>query len=269
MDVVINSDYASIPEQSRQLVSQGNAILNFLVSLGYDPIDPPIADVLRRENNLEGKWLILSPIQWHATHNDAMIVATDKELQLSETESRNYFQLYSHYLAVENKTIHYHNAEIWLLRTDNTPSLKAKPPHQILNHSLMPELAQLDSTMYWQKFFTESQMFFASLENKSALNGVWLWGGAELAAKKSISVCADEHFISIAQSCSSNVTLYNPSLSLKQFQVLLFDNTNNLSKSHQEQLRTMPARWYWNNSAYSQSDTNWFIRLWRSLTHAH
>jgi hypothetical protein len=269
MDVVINSVCNSIPEGAQQLVSQGSALLNFLVSLGYNLADPPMADLLSRTNNLEGKWLIVSPIQWHATHNDAMIVAMGKELQLGEIESRHWFQQYSNYLAEEHITLYYHDPEIWLLRSDNMPPLNAKPAHQLLNYSLMPELVQLDSTMYWQKFFTESQMFFASFGNKAPLNGVWLWGGAEIATKKSIAVCADEQFMSIAQTCSSNVTLYNPSVSLKEFQILLFENINGLSKAHHEQLKKIPACWYWINTAYTRGGFKWFTRLWRKLTYAH
>ena len=58
-------------------------------------------------------------------------------------------------------------------------TLNAKPVHHLLNKSLMPELAQLDKTMYWQKFITESQMFFASNPNQSLVNGLWIWGGCK------------------------------------------------------------------------------------------
>jgi hypothetical protein len=269
VDVVINSDCSTIPEQSKLLVSQSTALLNFLVSLGYNSIDPPLADVLRQANHLEGDWLILSPLSWQATHNDAMIVAMGKELQLSELESRYWFQLYFDYLAHENISLYYHDAETWLLHAENKPTINAKPVHQIVNHSLMPELAQLDSTMYWQKFFTECQMFFASHPNNSALIGVWIWGGAQLGHKKTIAVCADEQLFSSAQICSSNVTLYNPSIRLKQFPILLISTMDTLSKQHQEELKKIPTRWYWNNSAYTCSDLNWFTRLWRKLTHAY
>lgn len=269
MDVIINSDCNFIPEQSKSLSSQGKAILNFLNCLGYDAADPPLADVLRRAHRLEGDWLILSPVNWLVTHNDAMIVATNKDLQLDEAASKYWFQLYSDYLAEEHISLYYHDAETWLLHAINKPSINAKPVHQLINHSLMPELAQLDSTMYWQKFFTEGQMFFASHPNKSALNGVWLWGGAHLTDKKSIAVCADEQFFSAAQICSDNVTLYNSSVQLKQYSILLLSDMDILSKQHQEELKKIPACWYWNNSAYALKAPNWLTRLWRNLTHAH
>jgi hypothetical protein len=269
MDVIINADCSVVPEQAQLLASQGKAILNFLYCLGYDAADPPVADVLRRAHDLEGDWLILSPVTWMATHNDAMIVAADKALQLDEVTSKHWFQLYSDYLAVEHIRLYYHDAETWLLHTVNKPPINAKPVHQLIHHSLMPELAQLDSTMYWQKFFTEGQMFFASHSNQSALNGVWLWGGAHLADKKSIAICADESFFSIAQICSGNVTLYNPSVELKQYSILLLSDVDILSKQHQDELKKMSVCWYWNNFAFTLKNRNWLTRLWRNLTHAH
>lgn len=269
MDVVINSDCNSIPEQSISLVSEGRAILNFLLSLGYDSINPPLADVLKRYHHLEGDWLILSPVYWQVTHNDAMIVATNKELQCDEKESKYWFKLYADYLAEESISLFYHDAETWLLHAANKPHITAKPVQQLINRSLMPELAQLDSTMYWQKFFTESQMFFASHSDKSAINGVWVWGGAPLLSKKPMVVCADEQLISIAKICVDNATLYNPSLSLNQYSILLISHLDVLSKEHQEELKKMSVRWYWNNSAYILRKLPWLTRLWRYMTHAH
>lgn len=269
MDVVINANSLSIPEQSKPLNSEGSAVLNFLKCLGYDPQNPPFADLLRRSHYLEGDWLILSPISWSATHNDAMIVAANQDLCLGEEIAGHWFQLYAKYLAEDNIQLFYHNAEIWLLKTTDTPPLNAKPVHHLLNHSLMPELAQLDPSMYWQKFFTEAQMFFAAHSDKPAINGVWLWGSAPLVNKKSIAICADEFLFPIAQICSENVTLYHPSVSLPHYSILLISDINVLSKPHQEELKTKPASWYWNNAAYLMNKFSWLTRLWRTLTHAH
>jgi hypothetical protein len=269
MDVIINSVCNSAPVDSKPLVTQGKALLNLLVSLGYDALNPPLADLLKSSLNLKGNWLVVSPVHWQATHNDAMIVATGEELHQDETQAKYWFQLYADFLAEENIKLYYYDSETWLLCADIAPAIKAKPVYQIINHSLMPELAQLDSTMYWQKVFTECQMFFANQPNNPSINGVWIWGGAPLEEKKSIAVCADEHFFPLAQMCSAQVTLYHPSVSLKQFQVLLLNNTDILSEQHKEQLNKMPAFWYWNNSTYTRNNYNWFTRLWRSLTYAH
>lgn len=269
MYVVIDSECTVIPERAKSLTSEGEVLLNLLLSLGYDPADPPIADLLRQYYKLDGAWLILSPIHWQATHNDAMIIALGKELQLQEAEMRSWFNLFSEHLAAENKGLYYHNAEIWLLCNDKNTPINAKPVRHLLNQSLMSELVALDNTMYWQKFITESQMFFASTLKQSMLNGVWIWGGAKLKNKKAIKICADSCFLPIAQICSSNVTLYSPSVSLSEHQVLLLSEFSMLSEQHQKELKKISAHWYWNNTAYTLCHDNWFMGLWRKIIHAY
>ncbi len=268
MNVVINSECYFAPEHSKSLTSEGKAVLNFLQSMGCDVFDPPLADVLRRSLLLDGTWCVVSPMNWHATHNDAMIIAANNELQLSEEMSKHWFQLYADYLAEEGMRLHYYDAQTWLLQITNKPTIKAKPVHKLLSHSLMPELEQLDPSMYWQRFFTEGQMFFASHSLQPIINGVWLWGATSLSDKKSVAVCTDEQFLSIAHICSDKVTLYDPTVSLKQYSILLLSHIDVLSKQHQEELKKLSVRWYWNDSAYTTSDSNWFTRLWRALTHA-
>jgi hypothetical protein len=191
-----------------------------------------------------------------------MITAFGKELDLTPEQSNHWFTLYANFLAEEGLILKYHDAAHWLLNTQNLPQLTAKPVHQLLQKSLMPELAHLDSSLFWQKLITESQMFFASLPNETLLNGVWPWGDAQLNAKKPIAICADEAFFEIAQSLSSEVALYNPSVSLKSFQIILLNDTASLSSAHCEELNTLSAQIYWNNCAYIQS-RSWFRRLWR------
>ncbi|PWY54389.1 hypothetical protein DGG96_17070 [Legionella qingyii] len=268
MYVVINSECSSIPERAKPLNSEGNALLNFLLCLGYDPIDPPYADLLRQYHNLEGEWVVLTPVYWEATHNDAMIVALGGELQLEEHEAKSWFDLFSEYLAEEDVVLHYHNAQTWLLNNKKY-SLHAKPPHHLLHQSLMPELAQLDNTMYWQRFITESQMLFASKPNQSLANGLWTWSSAKLKNKMPIKICVDGHFDSLAKICSTQVSLYSPSITLKDYQILLLTEFSVLSEQHQKELNEMPIHWYWNNEAYSISANRWYVRLWRKLIHAY
>lgn len=270
MDVVINSDSFIVPEYSKLLMSQGTVFLNLLFSMGYDPLNPPAADLLRQLKHLDdGNWLVLSPMHWQASHNDAFIVATGKELHLSDTESKAWFKLFSDHLAHDGFTLDYYNNELWLICINQRPAVNAKPVYHLLNKSLMPELAVLDPSMYWQKFITESQMFFASTPNHTSINGVWLWGGAKLTKKNSISICTDEQLLALATICSTNVSLYNPSIELKKFDILLLSDFDILSAQHKKELNKKSINWYWNNSAYTRSDKNWITRLWRNLIHAH
>lgn len=269
MDVIIDTTCSNVPANTEVLTSQGSAVLNLLVRLNYDSLNPPLADLLRLSHHLEGDWFVVNPIHWEASHNDVLIVAAGSELNLEEAEARYWFDLLSAFLVSEGMTLYYHDKDTWLLCNPGKPVINAKPVYQITNHSLMPELAQLDATMYWQKLFTECQMFFASQPNTSLINGVWVWGGAQLEDKQSVPICADNHFLSLARVCSKDVTPYSSAIDLKQFQIILLNDFTNLSPQHQEEITKMSARWYWNNLAYNQSSPNWFTRIWRSLTHAH
>ncbi|KTD38457.1 hypothetical protein Lmor_0278 [Legionella moravica] len=269
MDVIINADCASLPLDVTPLKSMQQVSLNLLASLGYDPLNLPLADLLQNTHHLEGEWVVLSPIHWTASHNDAMIIAAGRDVQLSDDESLYWFKLLANYLQEDGLTLYYHDANTWLLHAVNKPPLNAKPAYCLYSHSLMPELAELDSTMYWQKFFTECQMFFASQPNSSLLNGVWAWRGGTLSAKKSIPVCADEPFFSMARACSNNVISYSPSVQLRDAQIILINDMESLDSQHRKELSTMSTRWYWLDSAYAYKKHNWFTRIWRSLTHAH
>lgn len=159
MIVVLDAECNTVPDTVRMIPTQGDALSNVLVAMGYDPSHSPVAYLLKHYHNLAGDWAVVSPIHWEASHNDAMVSAYGAQLGLSEADSKLWYQSYADYLAEEGMSLHYHRADMWLLRIDGKPYLNAKPVHQLLNHSLMPELSALDITMYWQKFITESQMF--------------------------------------------------------------------------------------------------------------
>ncbi|KTD78465.1 hypothetical protein [Legionella waltersii] len=269
MDVIINQSLATIPEQVETIPSYQKVELNLLASCGYNMDQPPLADVYRSIHDLQGDWILLSPIYWEASHNDALIVSAEDGLPCSEEEFQQLFQWYSDFLAEESNTLYFHNPVTWLLNVNNKPPLYSKPLYQMLHQSMMPELSKLDTTMYWQKFFTECQMFFASTVNKTLINGVWFWGNGKLNAKLNLPICADAELFSLARAVSKNVSLYDPSVSLDKFRVLLLTQIDRITQTHKDELSKMPISWYWNNSAYKNKSSNWFSRLWRSWTHAY
>lgn len=222
-----------------------------------------MADLLRHAHQLQGNWVILSPVHWQATHNDAMLMAFGSELGLTDNQSKAWFKKYADFLSQENKSLHYYDPTTWLLEITNQPNLNAKPVHQLLHLSLMPELARLDSSLHWQKFITESQMFFASSPNPTLLNGLWPWGGGSLSAPQAINLCTDETFFELVQPLSSKVSLYSPSNSLQDCEILLLQEASLLSSTHVKELTTSSVHWYWNNCAYAQQQQSWFSRLWR------
>jgi hypothetical protein len=269
MNVLINADCESIPLGAKELATQGSVLLNLLACLGHDTANPPLADLLKQHYQLESDWLILSPVQWQASHNNAMIAALGTELELDEAQWKLLFHSFSEHLRIDGMALYYHAPYTWLLSAGHKSRLNAKPVQQILNKSIMLELAQMDETLYWQKFLTESQMFFAAQHADSTVNGVWLWGNGVLGDKKEIRICTDPSFLELAQRCSTKVSTYHPDRSLKDFDILLLNDTSMLSQTHQEQLNKTAAHWYWNNVGYDNPHVPWFTRLWRSLIHAH
>ncbi|MBA2648478.1 MAG: hypothetical protein H0U75_02570 [Legionella sp.] len=265
MIVVIDS--VCLPGSEINQSSQEEVLLNFLTALGYDPLDPPLGDLLRRYHHLEGDWLIVSPVYWEASHNDAQILATGKALQWTEIQARDSYQLFEQFVAADGMTLHYHSSDCWLLRIDNKPSIKSKPVKVVMKRSMMNELQGLDVSMYWQKFITESQMFFSSQSMSPLVNGIWPWGASKLQSK-ALVVCVDEALYSVACNSQTEVSLYKSSVLLKNYQLLLLESLNNLSPNHQQQLKKMPITWYWNDKTYTDRP-NYLIRLWRHLIHAH
>lgn len=247
---------------------QEDALLHFLTSLGYDPLNPPLADLLRRYHRLAGDWLIVSPIHWQASHNNAEIVAMGPDLQWSEIQAKQSFTLFAEHLAADGMVLHYHSPSIWLLRVDDKPPLSAKPVQYVLNKPFMQELAALGKELYWQKFITESQMLF-STQTDTLLNGVWLWSTSKL-KEQTIKVAADTFFYPMVEVSQVKAIPYAPSLSLHEIDVLLLDRLESLSQAHQKKIKKMPSTWYWNDEVQIQGRSpNILVRLWRKLIHAH
>lgn len=132
-------------------------------------------------HNLEGSWQVVSPICWQATHNDAMIIACGDTLQLSEEQSRQWFDVLARFLNDGQTTLGYHDAYTWLMQHKTAPILNAKPASLLLQQSLTPHLQTLDSTGFWQRFLTEVQMLFSQQAlsqerlGEYPINGVWIW----------------------------------------------------------------------------------------------
>lgn len=270
MDIVINAELASVIENNTTIPSYANFYHNFLACLGY-PVDaPPVAQLLSRYHNLQGEWLIISPVHWQATHNDAMIIASGDQLQLSQQESLFWFEQLQTFLAVENMQLHFHDATTWLLQYDGKPSINAKPLYAVQHKSLLPELKTLDNTFYWQRFITENQMFFnthslSKVRNSLyPINGVWLWGNGALKEKKSIPIiCHDTKLLKLADLLSIHVMSSNQALnSSGKYSVQLFPSLG--QQEHQilqNKLQKNRIRWFWNNGAYESKPKNWLSRF--------
>ena len=276
MDVVINSESTLVPTGSQVMLNQGHFYQHLLACLGYPLEAPPVADLLRRYHGLSGEWLVVSPIHWVATHNDAMIDASGETLQLTEKDSRAFFAALTEFVAQDNMKTHYHDAHHWLIQSEHHPTIHAKPVNMLSHHSLMPEIQSLDTTFFWQRFITENQMFFSQHGlnreriDSCQINGVWVWGSGALNTSQDREIIADELMLPWAAYLSTQVRRYEVPLQYSHPNaVLLFNEMNPTTLSKLEhQLKRNTTCWYWNNETYVTKPKYWLTRLWRRFYYA-
>ena len=264
MDIIINATRDAAPEGCVPIPAQGHYYHHLLACLGYPISAPPVADLLRRYHGLEGTWLVASPIHWQATHNDAMILACDAMLDLSDEESRHWFDAWAASLPPDEFQLHYHDAYTWLIQTKNPHPIHALPVHALLQKPMMQHLKALDTTLFWSRWLTENQMLFSShplndaRKDAYAINGVWIWGAGQLTAPVSRPiVCGDEASYHLAGLVSTRVCRYAPEQAYAK-------NTLVLSVADAP-FNNRTVRWYWNNLAYLNKGSCGIIRFWRSL----
>jgi hypothetical protein len=271
MDVIINASSDSLPNPPRRclsktVVTQRDFLLNTLVQLGQNKTHTPLADFLRTSYRLPaGKWLIVSPIHWQATHNDALITAHSDALSLDEATARRWFDQVAQFLAQDDLTLVYHSPTIWLLNTEGKPALSSPNLAAIHHQSLMPILREWDSTLYWQRLFTELQMFCAShplnnvLNQPVRMNGVWFWGGGQLvvdAEKYKRPVVSDCPLIQSVLACHG----FDKEVTPVSDDILytMGSPTVDLLEKLIHATRKKTGYWYWNDVAYLVKRTPWY-----------
>ncbi|VEG90041.1 hypothetical protein [Legionella spiritensis] len=267
MNVVINGEISHAPRGSEPLTGQGDYFLNILLALGYDPDYPPLGAWLGKYKALEGKWIIATPVHWEATHNDAMLLNTGKECGLDDKLSRIWFAEVSQFLAQDGFSLVYVDSETWLLGVDGKPDIHSRAVKHVLHQSLMPALEAMDASMYWQRLFTELQMFLAShpLNSNPALaasvNGLWFWGGGDLSEEPPQSLVTDDQVIRRIFPGSLPV---NPLPGVDREALwILHENNTTLIDTLAKTARKYQVHWYWNNIACRTYPRRWWSRLWR------
>lgn len=287
MDVVINANKDNPPAGTAPLTTHSDFWLNALTQLGQDPVHTPLADLFRIHHKLDdGEWLIISPIHWQVTHNDAMITAYGDELNLDDAVARIWFAEISQFLAQDGFKLIYHSPYYWLLNAANKAPLTS-PNLPLLKHqSLMPILAELDNTMYWQRLFTELQMFLASHPLNAArdriipINGVWFWGGGKLLAtaeqalrpivtddpimQHAFTQCLPVNFENLTLNDDTLFAICYPEVELLRCDTNCQRTLEQLEKITQKR----KVNWYWNNMAYQVKRKPWY--KWSKLVvHTH
>lgn len=280
MDVVIHSDCPLPLEVKQPIKGYGHSYINLFKCLGYGENEYPVADWLRRYHGLQGKWLVVTPIYWQATHNDAMLMACGRELNCSDAEARAAFDVFSSFAAEEGVEVFYHDRYTWLLKCDDKPAITALPPYALLHQSMFTHIQRLDTTLSWQRFLTEVQMLFAQrIGHSSMINGVWIWGSGQLNAPSSkLILVYHQKQLEMARLLSNNSHFVREYVgtrgnlngrSLKN--ALLWCDSLSLEEHGQLKSQLMPytVNWYWDNMAYHTKKSSWFTNIFSKDRHAH
>lgn len=263
MNIIINSCLDNKPEGSININNFSDYYLNILGCLDYDNNKPPAADLLRRMHKLDGDWLIVSPINWQATHNDAILVSAGYDFALSEEQGEKLFTKLLEFLQGENIDVFYHNEYTWLIRPNNAPNINARPVYSLLHQSIMPDLESLDKSLFWARFITESQMFFNGNSIHPAINGLWVWGAGRLNARSNAHLLAcDADAYQLAQVLTSNVTNVSQINKFVKDGIYLCSSIDCLQNLDDKVVQRLKY-WYWNNISYKVSPKNWFTKLIR------
>lgn len=276
MDIVINTHFVGDPPlRTKPLSSQGNFYHNLLTCLGYPSDNPPLAALLCAYHGWEGDglWLIVSPVHWQATHNDAFITASDDALQLTEEDARAWFSVVRDFLAGDDMQLYFHDNYTWVLHATRLEAIVAKPVQHIKHQSLMPQLHGLSKSLFWQRLITESQMLLnhhplhTGSNKPFPINGLWFWGHGDLYRNETIPLYyADAESQRLGSVLAANThDLYSTSIFAKNSVLLC----NTLDAEQYQLLLTRTQKqcvqWYWNNLAYVSQSSNWFARMMEKL----
>lgn len=264
MKIILNSIYKDTPAQP--IIGYNDYFVNILVNIGYPVDQVPVADLLRHLHGLDGEWLVVSPVNWQATHNDSMLVAAGHDFAIGHDYAKELYARLAKFVAVEGMHLHFHDAHTWLLQMHNKPKINAKPVNYLLHRSLMPELEGLDKSLFWQKFLTECQMLFNDLQPDVLypINGVWVWGAGFLENMQipSALIALDERAYEIIQILSVKSDMYSNAKSYPKDTVFVAYTEDSVKKLPLK-VQNKITSWYWNNQAYTTHNKGFFAKLLR------
>ncbi|MDF1827007.1 MAG: hypothetical protein P1U39_01870 [Legionellaceae bacterium] len=150
--------------------------------MGLDPVLKALKNHDNLPKDFPGAWLVVTPVHWEATHNNAAIVAGGDALNLSDEASRKLYTAFAAFLAEDNMQLHYCDANTWLLLCEHQAPPQTEALEHVLQRSMHVLLDGLKSTPFWLRFITESQMFLSGQVQEGAdypINGVWVWPAAQ------------------------------------------------------------------------------------------
>jgi hypothetical protein len=148
---------------------------------------PPIALAAMRQLGLSattGHWFLLQPANLYIAR-DHLVLTDLRQLELSETESRQLFDAAVPLFTELGLTLLYGNAGSWLLRADDWHRLRTCTPDAACGHNIDIWLPRGEGERAWRKLQNELQMLWhthpinddRAQRGVPRINTVWLWGG--------------------------------------------------------------------------------------------
>ncbi len=250
MDLIVNAS-----KQTDVALSPSMAVVRLLKAFGYTDNALPVAELLARYHGLSGVWVVLSPIHWEATHNDALMMQGDA--------SRDLFDAFQAFVAEDGMQLYQHDENTWLLQCDAHPLPETIPLHMALQHSMRPMLKALETEPFWLRFLTEAQMFLSSYQH--SINGVWFWGVSACHApdNKPLVVCGDEAWVRAARLLSTEVIMYQADMVLpKQSVCFVPADVPDFLETLAFKLDKQAVHWSFNDALYTTKPKRFWARLW-------
>lgn len=256
MQLVINAATEVFPESAQEVSALNNYHLNILSALYPGEKNLPLADLLCHYHGLKGEWIVVSPLHWHATHNDVIVDGIYDSLMLDELKAQALFSRLQEWMQIEGMPMVYHDCYHWLLQIDNKPPIKSVALPYLLQLPLTPILRAMDSSQYWQRLFTELQMWMHQNMPDSMVNGVWFYGEGKLDWRQSPIFSDDPDLL---QHFPNQVnTLQSQTIAAENALWILQTNPPDLNKRCQPVATT----WFWNNKTYQLPAKPWW-KFWR------
>lgn len=151
---------------------------------------PPIATALMKslgQKPLAGVWFMLHPVHFHIAR-DHIVLTDQRQLGLSEQESRALFETAQPLFDEVGKTLIYGDAQTWFVRAIDWDGLQTATPDAACGHNIDIWMPKGGAARDWRKLQNEVQMHWhthpvnAAREERNAkpVNSLWLWGGASM-----------------------------------------------------------------------------------------
>lgn len=152
---------------------------------------PPVANAVMEMFGLKpdaGVWFLLQPIHMHVAR-DHLVLMDQRQLAISEQESRTLFDLAEPLFAESSMTLLYGDAHTWFLRADAWEGLRTSTPDAACGHNIDIWMPKGFCERDWRKLQNEVQMHWhdhqinqaREMRGHKPINSLWLWGGTPAA----------------------------------------------------------------------------------------